>query len=48
MESRQWLPGADGGGGRERELVFNAYRVADWKDQNEVLERDGGDCCTTM
>ena len=40
-----WLPGvcSDRGNG---ELVFNGYRVLVWEDE-KVLERDGGDGCTT-
>ena len=33
--------------GRNTELLFNKHRVSVWKDV-KVLERDGGDGCTTV
>lgn len=39
------IPGAEGTG--DGELVFNRYRDLVWEDE-QVLEMDGGDACTTV
>ena len=41
--AERWFPGARGGG----EPQLHGYKVSIWEDQ-EVLEMDGGDACTTM
>lgn len=45
LETKRWLSdsGRRGGGG----LWFKSFRVSVWEDQ-EVLETDGGDGCTTV
>ena len=39
------MPGA--GGREDGELLFNGYRVSVWEDE-QLLEMDGGDGCTTI
>lgn len=46
-ENRMMVAGAWGGGRGSEELLFNRQRVSFW-DAEKVLEKDGGDGCTTM
>ena len=44
QKAELWLP--ESGEGRDREKVYNRYRVSVW-DGGNVLEMNNGDDCTT-
>lgn len=42
-----WLPEAELGGGKNRELLLTVYRISVCQDK-KILELDDTDDCTTM